>query len=479
MATIPGSDYDYVIVGAGPAGLASAGHLAKGGAKVAIFDFRPRPQDVFGSYPVVINPRGMKSLEKLDPEIAKKAREVGMEVKELHIVPDNRTVAKVKTYGTGIMRDQIAYILLEHCEQSGKIDIFWEHKLEELDVAKRSLRFSTKTGLVLVEDIKRLVAADGNRSRVRRACVAQVDGFTAEELPWGFQLRFMNSKQNVEQTEINKDFHYVLGDKGYVCQQPNGVWSVSLRVLPGVDEDFLTANEATEERMQKLKAYTEEHAGWVAKNLLDEDAYRGFYDCRSFDGVVIKCSCLNPAGWIVIVGDGAHAVQPATGEGINSGLEDASILGECCANETADEDRFAAYNRVHLADAHALQQLALQAKDKVVSSPRDRATNIMVTIGLGIAKKTRIIEGTMQDFMLGELAQIVGVKPYSELMAMEARQTRGLRAVAGAITSMLRLSTEKPEVKETEEEESAATTTPPEKAATAAPADQKLVTMGA
>ena len=35
----------------------------------------------------------------------------------------------------------------------------------------------------------------------------------------------------------------VLGDRGYFCCQPDGRWSVSLRVLPG-DADFLTGSEA-------------------------------------------------------------------------------------------------------------------------------------------------------------------------------------------------------------------------------------------
>merc|ERR1712060_998457 len=105
------------------------------------------------------------------------------------------------------------------------------------------------------------------------------------------------------------------------------------------------------------------------------------------------------------------------GEGINSGLEDAAVLGAMLNDHP--ENPFAAFNAQHLANAHALNVIALQARDKVVASPRQRATNVMVTIGLGIAKKLHIIEGTAQDFMLGELAKTVGTKSYSELVEME------------------------------------------------------------
>lgn len=430
-------------MGAGPAGLAAAGHIAKTGARVAVFEGRPRPEDVFGSYPVVLNPRGIQALERLDPAIVQKVNEVGLAVNELHIVPGNRTVAKVPTFGTGIMRDQAAQILLEHAEQQKNITFFWDHKLEKLDVSSRSCTFTAKGGEeVLLANIARLVAADGNRSKVRRTCAEQVEGFSCDEDPWGFSLRFMNTKASLEQTEVDPLTHFVLGDKGYVCQQPNKVWSVSLRVLPGIDEDFLTAEEASEERVQKLRTYMKEVGNFAAENLLDDDSYQGFYSCRAYDGLVIKCSCLNPAGWICIIGDAAHAVQPATGEGINSGLEDASVLGRVVAEHP--DDPFAAYDAEQRPNAHALQVLAFQAKDKVVSSPKTRATNLMVTIGLGMAKKLRIIEGTPGDFMLGELAKTVGVKSYAELVEMEARQTRGLRSFANGITTLFRVSDESP-----------------------------------
>jgi len=434
---------DYVIIGAGPAGLSAAAHIAKTGVQVAVFEGRQRPQNVFGSYPVVLNPRGISSLEQLDPELVKRCEEVGLPVKELHIVPDNRTVAQVRTFGTGIMRDQVAQLLLEAAESSPNISFFWEHKFSSLDIQAKSCTFSRPDGtLFILNDIKRLVAADGNRSQVRRACVQGVPGFVAEADPWGFQLRFMNSRGKPEQTEVDPEVHYVLGDKGYVCQQPDGVWSVSLRVLPGVDEDFLTADVATEDRIRQLREYCDKHAGFAASNLLDDEAYRGFYACRAFDGLVVKCSCLNPAGWICLIGDAAHAVQPATGEGINSGLEDGAVLGAMLRDHP--EDPFAAFNAEHLPNAHALNVIALQARDKVVASPRQKATNVMVTIGLGIAKKLKIIEGTSQDFMLGEMAKTVGVKSYSELVEMDQRQTRGLKPVASAITKIFRVSKESP-----------------------------------
>lgn len=428
-------DFDFCIVGSGPAGLAAATMLARQGSSVAVFESRPRPDNVFGSYPVVLNPRGLAALETLGDSVMDKIKSIGVDVNELHIVPNNRTVARVKTFGTGIMRDQVAQVLLEAAEEEKSITLFWEHKFSSIDFTTHRLTFNLPDSSQVSFTAARVVAADGNRSRIRAACASGVEGFSAEADPWGFSLRFMTSKGTPGQTQVDPAHHFVLGDKGYVCQQPDGIWSVSLRVLPESDEDFLTATEATEERLQKLKEYVQKYAGFADEHLLDDEAYRGFYNNRAFDGLVVKCSSLSPVDWLCFIGDAAHAVQPATGEGINSGLEDAATLARA-VKEHADSP-FVAYDAEHRANAHALNVLALQARDLVVgTTPRKNAANIMVTIGLGIGKKLRIIEGTKQDFMLGEKAKTMGVRSYADLVEMERRQTRWLRPTATAIAAL-------------------------------------------
>ena len=170
------------------------------------------------------------------------------------------------------MRDQASHLLLEAAEANEKISFFWEHKLESIDFQARTCTFELPDGSQKTAVSQRLVAADGNRSKVRRLCQEHVADFSADADPWGFQLRFMNSKGVPGQTEVNTDTHFVLGDKGYVCLQPNGEWSISLRVLPESDEEFLTSMEATDDNLRKLKEYVQTHAKFTADNLLDEEA---------------------------------------------------------------------------------------------------------------------------------------------------------------------------------------------------------------
>merc|ERR1712139_686629 len=137
------------------------------------------------------------------------------------------------------MRDQVAKILLDSAEANKRISFFWEHKLVNIDFLSHACTFVNNDGTQVVISAARLVAADGARSRVRRACEAAVSGFSAEVDDWGFQLRFMTGRGVAGQTAVSNFNHYVLGDRGYVCQQPNGVWNFSLTVYPETDEDFL------------------------------------------------------------------------------------------------------------------------------------------------------------------------------------------------------------------------------------------------
>eukprot|EP00439_Symbiodinium_sp_Y106_P068084 s2029_g11.t1 len=122
----------------------------------------------------------------------------------------------------------------------------------------------------------------------------------------------------------------------------------------------------------------------------------------------------------------------------------ACILQVKCFEENAD-DPFGAFDRQQRPNAHALQKLALEAKSRVsLPPPREQAVNVMVTIGLAVAKKLRIIEGTKQDFMLGEKAQSVGIKSYDELVQMDERQTRKLRPLANALAKIFRVPKEHP-----------------------------------
>ena len=221
------------------------------------------------------------------------------------------------------------------------------------------------------------------------------------------------------------------GADGYVCAQPNGRWSLSLRVLPEHLEqnEFLLATEATPENVEALKNYVTAISKPVA-SLLTTDDYKSYFQCRAFTGNIMKCSRLHQDEFCCLIGDAAHAVLPAAGEGINSALESAKVFGQCLRD--TPKSPMSSYNKARLADVHALSLFALRSRRQVVGTPAERAANLMVTIAMTIEKKFGICKGTIQDYAVGIKAK-TGVRSYSDLVAMDRRQTLGKYNVALSI----------------------------------------------
>eukprot|EP00948_MAST-09A_sp_MAST-9A-sp1_P000335 g335.t1 len=220
--------------------------------------------------------------------------------------------------------------------------------------------------------------------------------------------------------------HYVLGSDGYVCQQPDGMWSLSLSVRENEPElAFLHSNKPTKENIEKLRSLVGKIAKPFADKLLkDDEICATFFECNKFNGSIVKCSTLAPMNWIALLGDAAHAVAPFTGEGINSALESASILAKCIIVSLALNDSGSSkdgesskslepcvqYDVLRRKDAHAAFEIAMRNKGIVSGSGAQKCANTFSTIILSIGKSVGCISTTMQDHMLGLKAK--GVAPW-------------------------------------------------------------------
>ena len=204
-----GSVVQNMVCGAGPAGLLTACLLAKEGVSVTVFEMRPRPTSFYGSFPVVLNMRGMTALSKLGNNVLAKFQDLGRTVDELHIVPNNRTVAKTKTYGTCIMRDQAVGLLLEEADRLG-VHVHWGHKLLDINIETRVCTFERSVrsddaghGAITGSDknmqgnssLERvsiqtgtILGCDGNYSKVRRVMESKTE-LTVDEEDWGVLMR--------------------------------------------------------------------------------------------------------------------------------------------------------------------------------------------------------------------------------------------------------------------------------------------------
>ena len=60
----------------------------------------------------------------------------------------------------------------------------------------------------------------------------------------------------------------------------------------------------------------------------------------------------------VLLGDAAHTMTPALGQGLNSGLEDVAVFAQCLEQHQGDVDAtLPAYNRLRLPDVRAIMTI--------------------------------------------------------------------------------------------------------------------------
>jgi kynurenine 3-monooxygenase len=88
--------------------------------------------------------------------------------------------------------------------------------------------------------------------------------------------------------------------------------------------------------------------------------------------VTIRCAPWYYKDKVALVGDGAHAVVPFYGQGMNAAFEDCVVLDECLAAFPQDRQRaFAEYYTKRKANADALADLAvenfIEMRDKTAS----------------------------------------------------------------------------------------------------------------
>jgi 2-polyprenyl-6-methoxyphenol hydroxylase-like FAD-dependent oxidoreductase len=146
--------------------------------------------------------------------------------------------------------------------------------------------------------------------------------------------------------------------------------------------------------------------------LFTEENYKQYFTRTIFTGAVTKVSKLVVDQWAVLLGDAAHSAFPATGEGINSALEDCSVLnnslqtganlGECLQN----------FEKNRLEDANALSDIAYGTVFQNFKSA-------FQMIFLNVFK--RFFGPSKEDYLFGTISK--DTKRYSEVVNIWKQQT--------------------------------------------------------
>eukprot|EP00697_Spironema_sp_BW2_P011570 gnl/Spiro4/27301_TR13589_c0_g1_i1.p1 gnl/Spiro4/27301_TR13589_c0_g1~~gnl/Spiro4/27301_TR13589_c0_g1_i1.p1 ORF type:complete len:511 (+),score=148.08 gnl/Spiro4/27301_TR13589_c0_g1_i1:40-1533(+) len=443
-----------IVIGAGPVGLGSALVLSRHGFSVDVYEGRASlSTDIEESYPIGINPRTLKFLELINPALADTARHQGSLISAWQIFSGERMVANLPSGVVwGTTRAAVNQMLMDEVTQNSRnITIHFSHRLASLNLDRKELVFtvqdlSGESSVTVDASRSRIIAADGVFSRVRRALEQQLPDFRPTVTPWNTQFRVLFSSPDTPPPTLDPSVHYIFnGCYTAVVAQPDGrpLWTVVMsarkddspeecEVLLGRQWDEpapkpTPTNHTTPllpERVAKLRRIVAERAPSMVTCFNDNELQR-FFDRRTFSGAVVSCPTLAPAGeWVLLIGDAAHSVFPATGEGINSGLEDCTFLDEVLRATTtttgsspspAPADLFARYNTARLADAQGIASIA----EYLNAAPEwtgERASRIAFTITRLLLKRIGVFGTTYEDLTFG--ARAAEMVPYRDVAAL-------------------------------------------------------------
>lgn len=446
MTTQEPPQQQMIVLGAGPVGLASALLLAAQGHAVDVYEAKDAlVLENKNSYPIGVNPRGQETLRRIDPTLLRRLRDNGEVVAAFNIFAEERRVAELPS-GTllATTRAFLTKILFEQAQQTDGVTIHFGHRLVDLNLTSRTLTFelseqargSGNDGnerLVLDASAARVLACDGVWSATRQALEQHVPGFRPRVGDWGLHFRVAFSQPGARAPRMTPSIHYIFTSKGiYTATLRDGVWGVVVTAIAGDDaEEMLLSDEATPQNVTALADYLAEHAPLAAPLLRAEDLMP-FFDREPFSGAVVICPRIAFDEWVLLMGDAAHSVIPSTGEGVNSGLEDAAILAEhtaASARSGSGATRgaphaigpFASYEAARLPDLHALGEYAWTLRDNLRSTDPARAvTNVVLRIGDAIAAKLPFAPSAQVEANL--FGPDAGRRPYREAIGPWIKQ---------------------------------------------------------
>ncbi|MEV0092284.1 FAD-dependent monooxygenase [Streptomyces sp. NPDC050738] len=299
-----------MIVGAGPVGLTLGSELLQRGIPVRLIEQaeRPRPH----AKAVLLWPRGIEALGRIG--VAEEIVERGHALQAQNYHSGARRLARTRfdglsgtryPYALSLSQEETEAVLRERFESlGGRID--FGVRLESLKQTSHGAEAELSAlGATWSETCSWVVGCDGAHSTVRESLGVALTG---ESRPQQFLL----ADSACETTLAQDEAHYFMTPSGAlaVVGLPGGLYRICVSVPPDtrIDDALRLVREAAAERCPvPLELVGEPRTGVFRVHRRAAERFR--------------------IGKVMLAGDAAHIHGPAGGQGLNTGLEDASSLG--------------------------------------------------------------------------------------------------------------------------------------------------------
>jgi 2-polyprenyl-6-methoxyphenol hydroxylase-like FAD-dependent oxidoreductase len=309
MSNIP-ANTDVLIIGAGPTGLALATSLAKAGVDHVLIDKLAAGQNT--SRAAVIHAHTLEALETLG--VADRLAKTGLKLSRFSIRDRDRVLVQLCfdalpspfSYLLMTPQDQTERVLAERHEELGG-SIHRGIAAENIEQYKDHVRVWVREGDIRRSiDARLVVGADGMHSIVREAARIEFDGAQ-------YAHSFVLADVSMDWAPGRGEVFLFFTEHGplVVAPLPNG----NFRIVAAMENAPEHPNAACIQDI--IDAYGPTNAKAVVRRV----------DWSSRFRIHHRLAKTYRRGRLIIMGDAAHVHSPAGGQGMNTGIVDAIVLG--------------------------------------------------------------------------------------------------------------------------------------------------------
>jgi 3-(3-hydroxy-phenyl)propionate hydroxylase len=301
-----------IVVGAGPVGLTIALSLAHQGVPVRVIEAEPALTEDHraGSF----HPPTLEMLARFG--VTEAMQRIGIRVPRWQI--RDRRAGVIVEWDLGLIADLTPYpyrfhleqfrltpILLDKLRAFAHAEVSFSTQLRDAEPRGESVAVRTSAGEL---ETPWLVGCDGGRSTVRKVMGTEFEGFT-----WPERFVVISTPHDFAAHGFTANAYIADPREWAAVFHMPGLWRVAFPVHPDEAEAAVLDAEAVEARMQRL--LPRPHRYDVLQKGIYKVHQRVAKDWR--------------AGRLLLAGDAAHLNNPLGAFGLNGGLHDAVMLGDC------------------------------------------------------------------------------------------------------------------------------------------------------
>ncbi|MFF4987750.1 FAD-dependent oxidoreductase [Streptosporangium saharense] len=348
-----------IVIGAGPAGTLLSCYLARRGFQVDVYERRPDPrlldEDESRSINLGLSARGIRALDDIGLMETLRPLVVPMRGRAIHLpggaLPFQPYGAHEGEILHSVLRCDLITTLVDHAEAQPGVRFHFGHRLVELDREAAAVRLVTGEDEEVTAAGDAVIGADGVFSRVRAHMQRGLRAdFHQEFLEWGYkELTIPAADDGSPRTRLEA-LHVWPGEDALIVAHPNRDNSLTGTLfLP-----FERFGEITDPERFLAERFpdTRELMPYLAKEFAEHPV--GHL-------VSVRTSAWHHRDRVALIGDACHAVYPFYGQGMNSALEDCTVLDRCLGDHPDDLGAaFAAYQRLRKPHTDVLDELSKQ-----------------------------------------------------------------------------------------------------------------------